>query len=197
MVGILQMKSVDNIFESDNQNHEIPALKKAMKETKDKRLYQRYIAIYLNLKGYSKLDIANLEGLNNHTIGIYIKNYKQSGLIGLLMKRSPGAPILLSEEQEVILAEVITKQTPDQVGFPNRKNWYINIAQQQIKDSFGVEYSHSGTAVLLHRLNLSFTRPTYTLAKADPQKQQEFRQNFDLLNKHNCNIFVNDALPYF
>jgi len=36
---------------------------------------------------------------------------------------------------------------------------------------------------VLHRLNLSYTRPTYTLAKADPQKQEEFKQEFELLKK--------------
>jgi len=180
MAVINQMKSIDKIFESDNQNIEIQILKKAMKETKDKRMYQRYKTIYLHKKGYSNRDIAKLEGLDNHTVGIYVKNYKQNGIDGLLMKRSPGAPRLLTGEQEVMLAEVITTQTPDQVGFPNRKNWYINIAQQWIKDTFGVEYSFSGTAEVLHRLNLSFTRPTYTLSKAEPQKQEEYRQDFDL-----------------
>ena len=183
MVVIKQMKSIDKLFESDNKNIEIQAFKKAMKDTKVKRMYQRYKVIYLHLKGYSNLDIANLEGLDNHTIGIYVKNYKQNGIRGLLMKQSPGAPRLLTKEQEAMLAEVVTTQTPDQVGFPNRKNWYINIAQQWIKNTFGVEYSHRGTAEVLHRMNLSFTRPTYTLTKADPEKQEEYRQDFDLLKK--------------
>jgi len=33
----------------------------------------------------------------------------------------------------------------------------------------------------LHRLGLSYTRPTYTLAKADPQKQEEFKKDFEFL----------------
>lgn len=183
MVVIKQMKRIDKIFESDNQNPEIQALKKAMKETKDKRMYQRYKVIYLHLKGYSNLYIASLEGFDNHTVGIYVKNYTQNGINGLLIKKSPGAPRLLTKEQEAMLAEVITTQTPDQVGFPNRKNWYINIAQQWIKNTFDVEYSYRGTAEVLHRLNLSFTRPTYTLAKADPIKQEEFKVDFELLKK--------------
>ena len=122
MVVIKQMKSIDKIFESDNQNLEIQALKKAMKDTKEKRMYQRYKVIYLHLKGNSNLYIANLEDLDNHTVGIYVKNYKQNGIDGLLMKKSPGAPRLLSKEQEAMLAEIVTTQTPDKVGFPNRKN---------------------------------------------------------------------------
>jgi len=146
-------------------------------------MYQRYKVIVLHLKGNSNRDIAKEEGFDEHTVGIYVKNYKQNGLDGLLMKRSPGAPRLLTVEQESILVEIITTQTPDQAGFPNRKNWYINIVQKWIKDTFDVEYSHSGTAEVLHRLKLSFTRPTYTLTKADPQKQEEYRQDFELLKK--------------
>lgn len=33
----------------------------------------------------------------------------------------------------------------------------------------------------MYRMDLSFTRPTYTLSKADPQKQEQFKQNFELL----------------
>lgn len=177
------MKHIDKIFESDNQNPEIQALKKAMKDEKNKRMYQRYKVIYLHMKGYTNLEIASLEVLDNHTVGIYVKKYKQNGINGLLMKQNPGAPRLLTNEQEAMLAEIITTKTPDQVGFPNRKNWYINIVQQWIKDTFGVEYSHRGTHQVLQRINLSFTRPTYTLAKADPQKQEEYRQDFGLLKK--------------
>lgn len=38
-------------------------------------------------------------------------------------------------------------------------------------------------AEVLYRMELSFTRPTYTLAKADPQKQEQFKQDFELLKK--------------
>jgi len=40
------MKPIDKIFESDNQNLEIQALKKAMKDAKDKRMYLLYKVIH-------------------------------------------------------------------------------------------------------------------------------------------------------
>ena len=40
---------------------------------------------------------------------------------------SPGAPRRLSDEQEAKLVEVITTKTPDEVGYPNKKNWTVNI----------------------------------------------------------------------
>ena len=39
-------------------------------------------------------------------------------------------------------------------------------------------------AVILHRLNLSYTRPTYVLKKADPEKQEIFKFDFEALKKH-------------
>lgn len=77
---------------------------------------------------------------------------------------------MLTDEQEAKLIEVVTNHTPDEVGFPNRKNWYADIVRQWVFDNFGVQYSYTGMIDLLHRLNMSYTRPTYTLAKADSQK---------------------------
>lgn len=177
------MKKVDIILKEDNNNTEIQALKAAMKHTKDKRMYQRYRVIYLHLKEMTNKDIAKAEGFCGHTVGNYVAKYQENGLQGLELKHGPGAPRLLTPEQEQELAEIITTKTPNEVGFPHRKNWYINIVQQWVKDTWGIEYSHRGIAEVLYRLKLSFTRPTYTLAKADPQKQEEFKQEFELLKK--------------
>lgn len=38
-------------------------------------------------------------------------------------------------------------------------------------------------AEVLHRLNLSYTRPTYVMKKADKEKQEEFKRNFESLKK--------------
>lgn len=39
-------------------------------------------------------------------------------------------------------------------------------------------------AEVLYRLNLSYIRPTYVLAKADKKKQEQFKNNFEELKKH-------------
>lgn len=45
-----------------------------------------------------------------------------------------------------------------------------SIARKWVSDNFQVEYSNRGMLQVLHRLSLSYTRPTYTLEKADPEK---------------------------
>lgn len=177
------MNKIAQVFKIDNNSPEIQAVKAAIKKTKNKRMYQRYMVALYHLKGYLNKDISKMVDLCQHTVGIYVNRYKENGLDGLALRHSPGAPHMLTDEQESELVKVVTTRTPDEVGFPNRKNWYVDIIRQWVIDSFGVQYSYTGMIDLLHRLNLSYTRPTYTLANADPQKQEEFKQEFELLKK--------------
>lgn len=65
------------------------------------------------------------------------------------------------------------------------KNWNFNIARKWVSDNFNIEYSNRGMLQVLHRLNLSYTRPKYTLEKADIEKQENFRKDFKV--KKICN----------
>ena len=49
---------------------------------------------------------------------------------------------------------------------------------RSIANTFRVAFSERGARSLLYRWNLSGTRPTYTLAKADPAKQHPFNRQF-------------------
>lgn len=82
------------------------------------------------------------------------------------------------------MLEVITTKTPEDVGFESKRNWTIELIRQWVIREFNIEMSHRGIAYVLERLNLSYTRPTYVLAKADPKKQEEFKNDFESLKKH-------------
>ena len=177
------MKKHNKQIELDNQDPQIQEIKAAIKKNKCKNMHVKYMVIYNHLHGELNVDIAFMYDLCNHTIGSYIRKYKASGLKGLIPLPKSGAPKNLTSEQENILVEVITMHTPDEVGFPNRKNWNCNLIRQWVITNFNKEYSYSGMNKVLHRLNLSFTRPTYTLEKADPKKQEEFIEKFELIKK--------------
>ena len=53
------------------------------------------------------------------------------------------------------------------------------LVRRFIKDPFDVKFSERGVRHLLYRLGFACTRPTYTLANADPEKQAEFRETFE------------------
>lgn len=56
-------------------------------------------------------------------------------------------------------------------------NWDSKHVQEYIKQEYGIEMTCSAIRAMLHRLGLSFTRPTYTLAKADAKAQEEFEED--------------------
>ncbi|SEC09316.1 putative transposase [Paenibacillus sp. GP183] len=158
-------------------------VKRAMRETNDKRLYERYLCICLLLSGYSRKNITEILDRGLDTIGNYIQDYCTSGLEGLNMEHSPGRPALLTLEQEQVLYRTLVEKKPVDVGFPAKMNWTSGIVRKWIKNEFQVEYSERGTRELLYRLGFAHTRPTYTMAKANPEQQEVFKQEFEVVKK--------------
>lgn len=169
--------------ENTCEKEETKILKNLLRTTDNKRMHIRYQVIILHLRNYTNIHISKIMDLNPHTVGTYINSYKKDGINGLNMGKPTGCPRFLTNDQEEELYKVITTKTPDEVGFGYRKNWNSNIARKWVSDNFNVEYSSRGMLQVLHRLNLSYTRPTYTLAKADPEKQEAFKQEFEVLKK--------------
>jgi transposase len=173
---------MNNSFQ-DDQNPEIQAIKAAMKATKNKRMFERYQTILLHLHGVKYDQIAFIVGRSAVTIGSYVKAYRAHGLNGLVLGESPGRPSFLSKEQEEQVRRLLIEQRPCDVGFPSEMNWTAPLLRDWIHREFSVTYSERGTRKLLHLLGFSFTKPTYTLALADPQKQEQFKEDFNAVKK--------------
>jgi putative transposase len=158
---------------------EIDAFEIVLKTTKKHVMYRKFLVVSLHMKGYTNRQIAEMMSLNKNTVGIYVNTYIALGTDGLIPKKSPGRPRFLTEEQERKLYETIREKTPDDVGFEGRMNWTAKLACNWVLDKFGVQYHINGMLELFHRLKLSYTRPTYTLAKADPELQEQFASEFE------------------
>lgn len=167
----------------ENVQELLEEVKSAMKMTKEKRMYERYQCIFLYLSGERRQSIAVILNRSIDTVGNYIRAYNAKGLKGLEMGYSPGRPHRLTEEQEQELYRVITEKTPADVGFPANMNWTSFLIRDWIKNHFSVTYTDRGVRQLLHRLGFSYTKPTYTLEKADPVKQKAFKQEFEAVKK--------------
>lgn len=157
--------------------------KSAMKATSDKRMYERYQCIALYLSGRSRKEIASILQRGLVTIGNYIHDYESGGLEALALGHSPGRPCRLTPEQEEELKQVIVEKRPADVGFPAQMNWNSPLIRDWIQQQFGVTYQERGVCDMLHRLGFSFTKPTYSLAKADPVKQEAFKKEFEGVKK--------------
>lgn len=161
----------------------ISELEMALKEEKNIRTYKRISVVLKHFHGFTNRVISDMDGVEVHSVGKYIKAYKEKGLGALTAKKPTGAPRKLSPDQENEVVELITNKTPDEVGFDGRKNWTIELVRQWIITNLNISIKHSSMAVILHRLNLSYTRPTYVLKKADPEKQEIFKSDFEALKK--------------
>ncbi|MFK4342832.1 transposase [Paenibacillus sp. RC62] len=126
------------------KSEEIEQLNRAMKETSDKRLYERYLAVRLRLEGHSFLEIGDLLGRIRQTISIYWRSYQEQGLAGLEMSHSPGQPPKLTEEQRHQLAAMLEQQQPADVGFEALYIWTLPLVAKWIKREFGVTMSVRG-----------------------------------------------------
>jgi transposase len=155
----------------------------AMKSSKITREYRRLQAIYLYSSGNEVGEIARITQHVPSTISRLYTAYREKGLSSIPDAPRDGRPHRLSSEQEAAIKEVILYKKPADVGFAANFNWTAGIVAEYILREFKVRYSIKGTTIILKRLNLSFTRPTYTLAKADPQKQEQFREDFAKVKK--------------
>ncbi|MBJ8024994.1 helix-turn-helix domain-containing protein [Bacillus cereus] len=82
-------------------------------------------------------------------------------------------------EQEERIYEVVVHHTPSELGLKSEMNWTAPLLREWIYREGNIIYKDRAILNILHRLGFSHTSPTYTLEKADEQKQQAFRETFE------------------
>ena len=176
---------------------EIKEIKCLLRTAGNPVMYRKYLTISLHMKGFTNKQIAEMLDLDQHTVGSYVRIYKSQGVDGLIPQKPSGRPKFLTKEQEELVYDTISNKTPENVGFDGVKNWTARLACLWVLETFGIQYKVNGMLKLFHRINLSYTRPTYVLAKADPEKQEQFREEFEkvkraLLNGEIDHIVIED-----
>jgi transposase len=162
----------------------LATVEERLKSTKDRRMYERLQSIRLRLMGMPVSEIATILYRSEKTIRIYLHAYEKEGISGLIMRFSSGRSSRLTKEQRDELKRVIANQVPADVGFTARFNWTLQLIADYIERTYGYKYSLRGVSKLMEHMDMSYTKPTYTLAAADPEKQQQFvEETFTALKK--------------
>jgi transposase len=142
------------------------------------------MAVRLVMEGYLGKDVAAMLNLCRQSVAFYVSLFNEGGLDLLLDRKSPsGREPFLTPEQQQELKELVLPRTPAELGWDIASSWNTRILQSYIREHYGVMMSREGIRKLLHRLRLSWTRPTYTLAKGDAEQQQAFEKQMDLIKK--------------
>lgn len=166
------------------KSNKVKTLETALRETSDKRMYERYLAVLHHLEGHTNREIARMIKRTEKTISGYIRSYHEGGIHALALGHSPGKPRRLSDEQEQILAETIATKRPVDVGIEAKYTWTLKLAMLFVEREFRKMFTERGMSKLLHRLGFSYTKATYTLESADPDEQETFRnKTFPALKK--------------
>lgn len=167
----------------EKEEETVAMLKKLARKSKGARQRRRYDIVRLSLQGRKKPEIAEIMDMSLQGIYNVLNGYKAKGVEGLLLGKAKGRERKLTGEQEAELYKVISEKLPKDVGLEPFCNWSAPLACQYVKNRFGVEFSERGMRDVFYRLKLSYTRPTYTLAKADPIKQEEFKERLEGIKK--------------
>lgn len=170
-------------MEMSKRRAEINTLRRLSRKTKDVRMKLRYDVIKLHIQGRTKTEIADIFSITYQTVRNYINAYTEAGIDGLEITKPPGRETKLNKEQEQQLYDCISTKLPKDVGFAPFVNWTAPLACQWVLKEYGVSFSERGMRDVFYRLKLSHTRPTYTLKKADPEKQAIFKAEFEELKK--------------
>lgn len=163
---------------------EVKKLKKIARKTKNARMRVRYDAVRLWLQGRSRTDISEILSINYQTVRNYINAYSERSIEGLTIGKSTGRKTKLTTDQEKLFYGCIVNNMPKDVGFEPFVNWTAPLAKQWVEKEFGIVFSERGMRDVFYRLGLSYTRPTYTLKKANPVEQEKFKQEFDAVKKN-------------
>ncbi len=163
----------------ETKEETIAMLKKLARKSRSAQQRRQYDIVRLNLEGWRKPEIAKIMDMSLQGIYKVLNRYKAKGVEGLILGKAKGRERKMTEEQERELYEVISKRLPKDVGLEPFCNWSAPLACQYVKNRFGVEFSERGMRDVFYRLKLSYTRPTYTLAKADPVKQEAFKERLE------------------
>ena len=91
------------------------------------------------------------------------------------VKKQSGRPKYLTEDQEKELYNIIATMTPEETGVGIFANWTAPLACCLVKQKYGITFKERGMRDLFKRIGLR-----YTLEKADTEKQNEFRENFEV-----------------
>jgi transposase len=159
-------------------------LRQYEKTVQKAKMRQRVMTIRLVMEHYTGKEVSHLLNLHRETVSIYVKTFNQYGMDGLLTRGySTGKPAYLTQEEKGELRHMILESTPEKEGFGINVNWDTRVIQHVINEKFSVTMSRSGIYRMLTGMGLSYTRPTYTLAKADRNEQKQFLQDMEMVKK--------------
>ncbi len=152
---------------------EISILEEAHRAAQQKKEADRIKTILLLNEGFSYITIAHILRLDDTTVRRYFKEFKSTGIDGLLESHYHGSSGFLSQKQEAELTEYL-KTNLHQTA----REIVLHIGK-----TYGVNYSVEGVTHLLHRLNFVYKKTKIVPGKVDARAQEVFKKMYKILKE--------------
>ena len=136
------------------------------------RVAARLHAIVLNMEGKTAPEIADILKAHRSRVSIWLRNWQENGIDGILEGHRSGRPPAMSTVQRQELADILDSG-PVAYGFTSGV-WTIPMVARVIEEEFSISYNPAHVSRILHDIRFSAQRPGKTLAKADKDLQSRW-----------------------
>lgn len=154
-------------------------LEKAFRKEKSGKQKIRYQALLLLTKGFKRKQVGEIVGISPGRIRQWVTMYNRNGLLGLLLKKTPGNHHLLTKEQKETIKDLITTHTPKELGLIDLegKFWNIPLLRELVRQKFNVTYeTHDSYRRLLIWCGFSFHKPAKVNLRQNKHSKVRFEE---------------------
>lgn len=153
----------------------ILGLQDEIRRSRDSRYDHRLHAVLLVAHGMSCPQVGRLLGDAPRTVEYWVHRFEEEGLSGLVDLERPGRPSRLNDEQYREIGEVL-RQSPLDVGLDTNL-WDGKTLSKFIESRYGISLGVRQCQRLFRQLGFRMRKPRPVIARADPEKQEEFKKN--------------------
>jgi transposase len=157
-----------------HDRNDLDRLRRGVRQEANAKQRDRYRVVLLALEGKTEPEIRLRTDRSRGFIQRWVYAYREAGLDGLKVRKPPGKPPKLSNEQHQAFRALL-----DQPNAPRRG---VDV-QVLLADQFGVNYSLRGAVLLLHRLGYEPLQPRPVNPKKDSEAEAVWKQTAPLLSK--------------
>jgi transposase len=156
-------------------------LEQVFKRTEDRRLRTRCQAVLMAARGRARHEIAQDLGVHRTTVRLWLRSYREHGLVGLPIQWAPGPQARIPEELAPRIVAWV-KEGPASCGL-QRANWtYAELATYLFQRT-GITVSETTMRDFCHRQQIRPYRPTYRYLRGNPQRQAQAQSELTELKK--------------
>ena len=141
----------------------------------DPRTRIRLLGLYHIQAGKTFSEVSRMLLVGHKTVSEWLVRFITEGIAGLTDKPGRGRKPKLSAEEELKFKKAVLSQIEEREGGRLKGTEMVKI----LKELFGVDYTLSGVYDLPARLNIVWITIRSKHPKSDPEKQKDFKENFN------------------